>query len=80
MPAADHLVWFLVLGALGVTGHIFMATDYAKAEAPRLAALEYTALIWATVLGYMVFGEVPTLATIVGGAFIIAAAVVASRR
>jgi drug/metabolite transporter (DMT)-like permease len=79
-PAADHLPWFLLMGALGVTGHIFMATAYAKAEAPRLAALEYTALIWATVLGFVFFGEVPTLATAIGGALIIGAAVMASRR
>jgi drug/metabolite transporter (DMT)-like permease len=79
-PAGDHVAWFLVMGALGVTGHILMATAYAKAEAPRLATLEYTALIWATVLGYAVFGEVPTMATLIGGALIIGAAIMASRR
>jgi S-adenosylmethionine uptake transporter len=79
-PMSGHLGWFLVMGALGVSGHILMATAYAKAEAPRLAPLEYTALIWATVLGYAVFSEIPTLATIVGGAFIVGAAVLTSRR
>jgi S-adenosylmethionine uptake transporter len=59
---------------------MLMARAYAKAEAPRLAPLEYTALIWAAVLGYAVFGEIPTLATILGGALIIGAALIASRR
>jgi S-adenosylmethionine uptake transporter len=79
-PEPIHLGWFLLMGALGVSGHVLMATAYAKAEAPRLAPLEYTALIWATVLGYVFFAEIPTLATIVGGAFIVGAAVMTSRR
>jgi S-adenosylmethionine uptake transporter len=79
-PSVEHLGWFLVMGALGFSGHMLMARAYAKAEAPRLAPLEYTALIWAAVLGYVVFGEIPTLATIIGGALIIGAALIASRR
>lgn len=79
-PQASDLGWFLLMGCLGVSGHICMATAYAKAEAPRLAPLEYTALIWATVLGYAFFGEIPTLATIMGGVLIIGAALLTTRR
>jgi S-adenosylmethionine uptake transporter len=75
-----HLAWFAVMGVLGVMGHILMATAFAKAEAARLAPLEYTALIWATLIGYGVFNEVPTFATFAGGALIVGAALVASRR
>jgi S-adenosylmethionine uptake transporter len=75
-----HLGWFLVMGLLGTTGHILMATAYAKAEAARLAPLEYTALIWAAFIGYGVFQEIPTLATLGGGILIVAAATLASRR
>jgi drug/metabolite transporter (DMT)-like permease len=79
-PTAAHLSWFLLMGALGVIGHVFMATAFAKAEAARLAPLEYTALIWAVLLGYAVFSEVPTVATFAGGALIIGAALLTSRR
>jgi S-adenosylmethionine uptake transporter len=79
-PTLDHLGWFLVMGVLGFLGHVLMTRAYAKAEAPRLAPLEYTALIWAAVLGYVVFDEIPTLATIAGGALIIGAALITSRR
>jgi drug/metabolite transporter (DMT)-like permease len=78
--AAPHLAWFFVMGVLGVIGHILMATAFARAEAARLAPLEYTALIWAALIGYTVFDEVPTLATLSGGALIIAAALLTSRR
>ncbi len=75
-----HLAWFMLMGVLGVIGHVLMATAFAKAEAARLAPLEYTALIWAAVIGYAAFGEVPTLATLAGGVLIIGAALVTSHR
>ena len=75
-----HLAWFMLMGVLGFIGHIFMATAYAKAEAARLAPLEYTALIWAALIGYGVFSEIPTWATLGGGALIVAAATLTSRR
>jgi len=75
-----HLAWFLLMAVLGVIGHLLMATAFAKAQAARLAPLEYTALVWAALIGYAVFGEIPTLATLGGGALIIGAALITSRR
>lgn len=79
-PTLAHLGWFMVMGVLGVIGHVLLTTAFAKAEAARLAPLEYTALIWAAVIGYAAFGEVPTLATLAGGVLIIGAALVTSHR
>ena len=68
------------IGTLGVLGHLLMARAYAKAQAARLASLEYTALIWASLFGFAFFGEVPTVATLAGAALIVVGAGVASRR
>jgi drug/metabolite transporter (DMT)-like permease len=57
-----------------------MAAAYAKSEAARLAPLEYTALIWAVLIGYGVFSEIPTWATLGGGILIVAAAMITSKR
>ncbi|MBJ6124457.1 DMT family transporter [Microvirga splendida] len=75
-----HLGWFMLMGLLGFTGHMLMVTAYAKAEAARLAPLEYTALIWAVLIGYGVFSEIPTWATLGGGLLIVAAAAMTSKR
>jgi len=75
-----HLAWFMLMGVLGVIGHMLMATAYARAEAARLAPLEYTALIWAVLIGYGVFSEIPTWATFGGGILIVGAAMLTSRR
>jgi S-adenosylmethionine uptake transporter len=75
-----HMGWFMLMGMLGFMGHMLMVTAYAKAEAARLAPLEYTALIWAVLIGYGVFSEIPTWATLGGGILIVAAAMLTSRR
>ncbi len=79
-PHADDLLLFLLIGLLGTAGHVLMAQAFARAEAARLAPLEYTALIWAAMLGYGFFGEVPGLATIAGALLIVAGSIVTARR
>jgi drug/metabolite transporter (DMT)-like permease len=74
--------WALLalIGLLGVAGHLLMSRAYARAEAARLAVMEYTARIWALVFGYVGFGEVPGLVTMAGAALIVAGSVMATRR
>jgi S-adenosylmethionine uptake transporter len=79
-PTAVDFGAFVLIAMLGVGGHFIMTSAFARAEASRLAALEYTALIWAALFGYVVFGEVPTLATLLGAVLIVTGAAVASRR
>jgi S-adenosylmethionine uptake transporter len=76
----SHMIWFMLMGLLGFMGHMLMVTAYAKAEAARLAPLEYTALIWAVLIGYGVFSEIPTWATLLGGLLIVGAAMLTSKR
>src|SRR5262249_46059158 len=58
---------------LGGAGHIFLTESYRYASASLVAPFDYTAMIWALVLGYAMFGETPTV-EIIGGSAIIAAA------
>jgi drug/metabolite transporter (DMT)-like permease len=78
--AMADLPWFALMGLLAISGHILLVTAYARAEAARLAPLEYTALIWAVLIGYGVFSEIPTWATFGGGLLVILAALLTSRR
>jgi drug/metabolite transporter (DMT)-like permease len=61
------------IGVLGGIGHIFLTESYRYASASVVAPFDYTAMIWALILGYLLFGETPT-AMIVLGSLIIAAA------
>ncbi len=79
-PSAPDLALMALIGGLGTAGHLLLANAFARAPAARLASLDYTALVWASLIGFFAFGEVPTLATLVGGAMIVAGAMIAARR
>ena len=80
MPTGDEALRLALVGMLGVGGHLFLARAYAKAEAIRLAPLAYTALLWAVVIGFFAFAEVPTIWAVVGAVLILTGALVGSRR
>jgi len=78
--SGQDLAAYFFAGALGVAGHLSLTSAFARAPASRLAPIEYTALIWASLLGWSVFGEVPSLTTFAGGLLIVAGAFAVSRR
>ena len=78
--AAPDWALLVLVGILGVAGHLVLSRAYARAEAARLAAMEYTALLWAIGLGYFAFGEVPGVATLAGAGLILAGSALAARR
>ena len=79
-PSAADLVLLVGVGLLGVAGHLLLARAYAGAEATRLAALDYTALIWAVSFGFLWFDEIPGVWAVVGAALILAGAYAGARR
>lgn len=64
---------FLVIGALGLAGHIALALAFARGEASRLVAVEYTGLIWAILIGLAFFSEIPAPQALLGAALIVGA-------
>ncbi len=88
IPAA--LVWvapswqdagtFVVIGALGVSGHFLLAAAFARAEAARLAPVHYTTLVWGVIFGYVFFTEIPATATFIGAGLIVLGTLATHRR
>lgn len=79
-PMPTDLLWVLLMGCLGLSGHYLIASAYKYVQAAKLAPLEYTAMIWGVLFGYAIFDEVPTIYTFAGGVLIIAGAFISSRR
>jgi S-adenosylmethionine uptake transporter len=79
-PDAGDLLLFVAMGALGFIGHFALATAFARAEAARLAPVEYTALVWGTLIGFAAFGELPGLMTVLGTVLIVVGTILNSRR
>jgi S-adenosylmethionine uptake transporter len=74
--------WPAILSAalLTVASLFLLSWAYARAEASYLAPTEYTAFVWAAILGFLVFGERVSPWTLAGAAFIIGGCVWAARR
>jgi drug/metabolite transporter (DMT)-like permease len=72
-PSAIHLLTFVLAGFLGTCGHVCMAWAYARAPAGRLGVMEYSAFLWASAFGFILFAEVPHATTIAGAALILIA-------
>jgi len=79
LPAADQLPAIGASAVLGSISAMALAWAYGRAEAQVLAPGEYTAFVWAALLGYLVFGERVSLFTVAGAVLIIAGCVVAIR-
>jgi len=72
-PTGRELAALIALGILGGVAHIFLTESYRYAAASVVAPFDYTSMLWALVLGYWMFGELPDT-TVYLGATIVAAA------
>ncbi len=77
-PTTPHMAVFALSGLLGTAGHFCLAWSYARAPAGSLGVLEYSAFLWASLLGFAAFREVPSPFTVAGAGVIIAACVLSS--
>ena len=72
-PTLFELAILITLGILGGLAHIFLTESYRFAAASVIAPFDYTSMLWALLLGYWMFGEVPTALVFVGAAIVTAA-------
>jgi len=81
MPAwpDGHWLWIGIAAAMSITGGLLFAWAYARAQASYLAATEYSAFLWASALGWIVFHEKLSIYTLAGAALIIAGCLLAAR-
>ena len=76
----SDLALILLAGALGTLGLLSLTHALKHLEASRVAPLEYSGFVWAAGLGWLLFGEIPTLATAAAAALIIAGCLMLVRR
>ena len=79
-PSWENLFWMFLLGGLGSIGHILFAESFKLADTTVLMPLDFTKMIWAAVIGFLFFGQVPDLWTWIGGTVIFTSATYISYR
>lgn len=79
-PDATQVPRLIVCAVFAFVSIMLLAWAYARAEASYLLPVEYTAFIWASLLGWWVFGEAVSTMTIAGALMIVAGCLWAARR
>ncbi|MBN9788631.1 EamA/RhaT family transporter [Pseudonocardia sp. TMWB2A] len=69
----------LASASLAFASQMLLSWAYARAEAQRLLVVEYTAFIWAAIVGYIAFDEALTPAILAGAALIVAGCLIVAR-
>ena len=75
-----QLMGFLACGLLGSLGHYCLTRGMREAELSATQTPKFLELIWAALLGWAVFAEVPSASTLAGGLVISAATLWLTRR
>ncbi len=79
LPQVQAMPLVLLAAGLAFTSLAALAWAYARAEAQRLIPVEYSAFLWAALIGWLAFGERVTPLTLAGAALIVAGCLIAAR-
>jgi len=72
MPDATGWVLLVMVGFFAGASHFFIIRSYERSSAPTVAPFIYTELLWAMIVGYLVFQDLPDFWTLVGAAVVAA--------
>lgn len=75
IPTPAELAMLILAGIFGGIGQILVTSSYRYADASLIAPFEYTSMLLALLVGFFVFGELPTVPMLTGAAIIIAAGI-----
>lgn len=78
-PNAAQWTLFVACGFFGAGGHYCMMRAFSVADISAVQTVKFLELVWAAILGFLVFGSVPAGATVLGGAVILASTLLLAR-
>jgi len=79
-PTVSELLMLLGIGALGSCGHLCLVHAYRLADVGLVEPLVFFRLVWAALLGFLIFAEIPDIWVWIGGLSIVAATTHLARR
>jgi drug/metabolite transporter (DMT)-like permease len=79
-PTAAQWLAFLVCGILGSAGHYFLTRSFSVADISATQSVKFLDLVWASMLGWLIFADRPSQSTLIGGVVICASTIWIARR
>lgn len=75
-PTGLEFAFLISAGLIGGVAQIFLTSSYRFAEASLLAPFDYVSMIFALIIGYVIFAEAPTTIMLAGSSLIIGGGIV----
>lgn len=69
-PGVEQLAWLAAIGIVGTVAQTAMNQSLKVADASAVLPVDFTKLIWASAIGFALFGELPDFWTWIGGALV----------
>jgi drug/metabolite transporter (DMT)-like permease len=67
--------WFIVAGLCHAAAHFFVIEAFRLGDAAVVAPFRYSGLLWAMLAGFLIWGEVPNAAMLLGAAVVVCAGI-----
>jgi drug/metabolite transporter (DMT)-like permease len=79
-PSWHDILFGIFIGIASTAGQWIVVLAFRYADASVLAPFSYTQLLWVSILGFVIFGEVPDIWTVTGAIFIVASGLYTAHR
>ncbi len=80
MPSFNHFVILSLIGIFGGVANLWLSQSYKYSEVSLVTPLKYLALVFAIIFGYFIWGEIPTIKTLIGAFLVIISTLIIFRR
>ena len=80
IPSVKDLFLLSSVGILGGFANLWLSQSYRLSEVSLVTPLKYLALIFGIIFGYTIWGEIPTIKTMLGAALVIVSSIIIFRR
>ena len=80
VPSFNHFLLLSLIGIFGGVSNLWLSQSYKYSEVSLVTPLKYLALVFAIIFGYFIWGEIPTIKTLVGAFLVITSTLIIFRR
>jgi len=79
-PSWHDIMFGVLIGVASTAGQWIVVLAFRYADASVLAPFSYSQLLWVSILGFLVFGEIPSIWTVIGAVFIVGSGLYTAHR
>ena len=80
MPTVQDFFLLSLIGVFGGVANLWLSQSYKFSEVSLVTPLKYLALVFAIIFGYFIWGEIPTIKTLIGAFLVIVSTLIIFRR